>query len=251
MKKSILLMLLLNTSVALAQDYFTGLTFSGALGGTSARFKVDQTLDLSSPGNVFINIPSDIKEEGSSIAGLVGIGYTYQFASHIVLAAEFTAGLTDASIIHQNNQSVNGTIFDLFSRLSAELNNDFAVLFKAGYVMREKTQIYALIGPRWGHFESTLKTSFVSTNIGNATGSAQASESGYILGLTAGLGMQHMLTEHISASLEYAYTTYGEIPSPFNVLDASAAFGSPSTVTDNPDISASSNTLLVKISYRI
>lgn len=249
MKYSALLILLMSTGIAQANTYFSNFYATGGLGGTMARFKINQDLEMNSPGNVFVSLPIHQKEEGTAAAGLLGLGYSHQFKSKIALAGEITAGLTGAKIAHRNVQTVSETAFILSSHLDAKLKNDFALLFKPGYVIHHKTQMYGLIGPRWGNFDSTLKSSYSATIGAPASGGAEDSASGYKLGFTLGLGLQRMLDEHFSASIEYAYTSYGEIERLRNVVDASPAFGSPGFETDQVKLSSSTNNLLAKFNY--
>jgi hypothetical protein len=51
----------------------------------------------------------------------------------VVLGAEATAGFTDVETVYQHKMVINAGTF--MSKISTELTNDFALLFKPGYVI--------------------------------------------------------------------------------------------------------------------
>lgn len=238
MKKLTCLFLALSAPSALAMPYFTGFYAHLGLGGSLADFDVDQKAYNPEPGTVMIFVPDQVNLQDVGFTGLLGLGYSHQFSNHFVLGAEVTAGNTDAEVSTRDKVSIAGNIID--GHIKAKLKNDFAILFKPGYVIRDKTQIYAFVGPRWANFETSLHTQLVISNTSDKT-------SGYELGITAGLGMQHLITENLSLGLEYYYTSYGSIQSP-NTMDVIFT-GTFIDVIDDVDIDASSNTILIDLTY--
>jgi opacity protein-like surface antigen len=248
MKKLILLLIGFSAHAAQA-GLFTGFYVAADVGATAATFNVDQTLIAAVPGAVTLSRPSDLKLQGSNAAGLIGLGYAYEFDNHFVLGAEATAGLTHAENEHINELDVNAFGIQLKSTVKATLKNDFAIIFKPGYVFKEKTQFYALVGPRWGNFTTSVDTHFMFNFGSLVQNSGSDKVSGYTLGITAGLGVQRLITDHFSAGLEYAYTSYGNIDSPHTNISIPSP-PNDGTVVDDPDIDASSNTVMATLTYR-
>lgn len=233
MKKLSFVLLALTVHSAQAA-YLSGFYINGALGGTLLDVEVDQHFSFGTPAT--ISIPSEINLSDGNVAGWIGVGYSHRFQNHLVLGAEVTAGATNLTVSHKNGFVPE---FDDFidGEIESQLSNDFAALFKVGYLSKHNTYLYALVGPRWGNFESTLDTSippFLFTD----------SESGYQLGVTAGVGIEHMINNHLALGLEYAYTSYGQIDSPRTLVQAEGA-----TILDEADLEASTNTLGVRLSY--
>jgi opacity protein-like surface antigen len=226
------------------------------VGASSARFNVDQYFELTDgvSGGVF---PGNYAMAGSSPAGLLGLGYLHQFNHHFLLGVEATAGYMDAQTNQETTltEAINvggGNIFNVLvtSHLEARLTNDFALLLKPGYVSGTKTLFYALIGPRWGNFKTSAHENLSEIAPGfSIIGAASGEESGYQLGLTAGAGVQHRVSDRLHLSLEYAYTTYGEIDAPS--LSAVAVGGSDTArLIDSPEIDASTNSIMLAFSYQ-
>lgn len=244
MKKFSFLLLALTAHAAQAShhgsQHFNGFYLSAAGGGTLIDVDASQQYTLTVPAaGVTILEPAEFDVEGGGASGLLGVGYEHQFHQHWVLGAEVTAGATNASVTHRDAALLTDT--NLTSKLVTNLRNDFALLFKPGYVFKGHTQLYALIGPRWGNFESTLTTNVITSTL-------KDSVSNYELGITAGVGMEHMLTNNLSLGLEYAYTSYGSIESPTTNFTGSINSSTFNT-TDETDIKVSSNTVQAVLSY--
>lgn len=235
MKKYSFLLLFLIAQTVQASPALTGFYAKGAVGGTLLDLEIKQSFNANIPGTISLISPSDVNFEARTASGLLGAGYSYQFHNHVVLGAEVTAGLLNADLTHTQVVTVFGNT--LTGKLETKLTNDFAILFKPGYVIEHHTQIYALIGPRWGNFKSTLDT--------NLLGSIKTDKvSGYELGITAGVGLDHFITDNLSLGLEYAYTNYGDIKS---LMTTDAIGGIP--ITDTADLKASTNTFQITLSY--
>jgi opacity protein-like surface antigen len=241
MKKLTFLMLAFAAHNAQAASPFAGVYVSAAAGGTLLDSQVEQTISVSKPSLVSGEFPSDNDAEGLGGAGWVALGYSYQSHNHFVLGLEATAGQANPEADYTHSLLVAGHPFS--SEIKTQLKNDFALLFKPGYVIKERTQLYGFVGPRWGNMESHLSS--------NVTGAiAHDKVSGYELGVTAGLGIAHLVTDHLSVGLEYAYTNYGDIASPNTTSEPFIeGLGSVVTAHDNPDLSVNTNTVAVQLSY--
>lgn len=249
MKKIIfMLMLALSQSVLAvggyqspkAAHYLTGFYFKGGLGGTTAQFDMSQDLLMNAPGGSAGNINQSVNHQvrGTQIAGLLGAGYAYQIDALWVIGAEFTAGFTSANGSFSNDSNL-GDLYAINSDVKSTLSNDFALVVKPGLAIQQRTQFYGLLGARWGNFETTTHS---SASISGVTVGDSSTTSNYVLGFTVGLGVERLLTNHWGLGLEYAYTSYGNIPSTRMVYA--------SDFTDNASATASSSTLLLDATYR-
>lgn len=250
--------LICTTSPAHAKKYFSGIFLTGGIGATSAQYTVNQQLSttFASPP-ILIDMPDNIDLSAGSAAIMVSLGYSYQFINNIVLGGAFTAGYTHAQIsdnianlITTSSQQV---ILAYDSKMEITLNNDFALLFKPGYVFGTTTFFYGLVGPRWGNFKSSVKTDlFILNGTDEFTGSGSNSQSNYELGITLGLGIQQLISPNYSWALEYAYTDYGDIDSPSTTgtISKNGIPQSGDTFTDSPSIKANTNTLMFTASVR-
>lgn len=244
MKNLSFFLLALTASVAHASHHFNGFYASAAGGGIWLDTNIGQTIALGDPANFTVTLPSKINIEGGGTTGYLGVGYTHQFPHQITLGAEVTAGFTNASVTHRSEAILGSLGVVISGKVEVQQKNDFAILFKPGYVIKKHTHLYALVGPRWGNFDNHLST--VVSFVGDSR-STKENESGYQLGITAGVGIEHMLTNNLSLGLEYAYTSYGSLESMQTV--GTADFGSPVPVIDTADIDASTNTLVAQLSY--
>jgi len=236
--------------------YFTGFAVTGALGGIAMELDAKQNFDgfsvagddASNPhtGSFGFSASDEVTASDNlelfeaNIAGLIALEYNYQFDNGLVLGLAATAGfdnvefnntmnVTDAPAVDDvSADDAFKTFSTVSSTLKAKLENDFAILFKPGFVVREDTLIYALVGPRWGNFETKLSTSYNNNGIAdinsacfsgceifawNETLSDSSSNSEYEIGITAGVGIRQVLTDHFQLGLEYAYTHYGDLDS--------------------------------------
>lgn len=254
MKKLTLLMLLCMIESAECASYLTGFYLKGGLGGTTAEFDITQDVFLNDPdffgSTLEINQSVNHLARGTNIAGVLGLGYTYQLDSLWVIGGEFTAGFTSANTTFHNNGNTSGG-FILNNKVESKLTNDFALVVKPGLVIQQRTQFYALLGARWGNIE-TKSNSNTEVNFGGSSyrGNGSASASGYILGFTVGLGVERMLNEHWSLGLEYAYTAYGDIPSVTSDYTTSGTIPSHAEVTNDVTGTAAANTVILDAAYR-
>lgn len=234
--------------------YFNGFTFGAALGVTSAQLNLKQDLNVTVPALFDMTRADNINLYGNSLAGFLSVGYTYQTKNNFVIAGAFTAGYTDAKDSDSSQYGISqptGPV-TLQDKIDTRLTNDFALVLKPGYVWKETTLFYGLIGPRWGHFKTSLDTDFLYTSApNNLTVNTSSSVSGYQAGITLGLGIQQLLTTRYSWALEYAYTSYGEIHTPKQsgevISNGSAVAGS--SYYNRPKIDASTNSLVFMLSY--
>jgi len=246
--------MLICTSPAQAKHYFTGFLLAGAVGGTNVQYSLDQDLSATSP--LFeVTLPDDSDISANSPAVMVSLGYAHQFMNNMVLGGAFTAGYAYAQVSDSISSQVDtGTAeFTYTRKTELTFSNDFALLFKPGYVFGTSTQFYGLIGPRWGNFKSSVKTSINATDGTDVyTASDSESASNYEIGITVGLGIQQLISPNYSWALEYAFTNYGNIDTP----DSSGTFllnGVPepgATYTDSPNVSATTNTLMFSFAVR-
>jgi opacity protein-like surface antigen len=255
-KYPFILMLMINQSALAygeyqtpkAMHYLTGFYFKAGMGGTIAQYDASQDFtDIITPSIPFsINQPVNHDAQGTQVAGTLGMGYAYQIDALWILGAEFTMGFTGANASFHNSTNANN-IYILNSTSDATLYNDFALVLKPGLVIQQKTQFYALLGTRWGNFHTS--TSSNVSILGETTGES-VSASNYVLGFTAGIGVERMFTDHWSLALEYAYTSYGDIPNAsVNYTAAGGVLGT-GEVSDEFSATAASSSLFLETRYR-
>lgn len=251
MKNLSLVILLCVAQAGFAAKNFQGFYVKGGLGATQGLFDVDQdfTYDLGTIGDVSFPLKRDF--QSTSFAGMLGFGYSYQVDSIFVLSAEFAAQFTNVENSTQNSAyitTLTGPI-TASSQITNTLKNDFSLLLKPGIITQGKTLFYALLGPRWGNFESTIESEINFADL--TSGSGSGSNSGYVIGFTAGVGVERIIADGFTVALEYSYTSYGNIPSASTTFETTPNFpGVVPTATSELNDEVSANTLMVDISYR-
>ena len=229
---------------------FTGFYLTGAIGGTNGQFDTSQNTEANLPAlPVDLILPSEIDLTANNVAGLLAIGYSYQFANQFVLGLALEAGYTNITASNNAHLAVLNGMPNIFldSHIESTLTNDFSLLFKPGYVFNQSTLFYGLIGPRWGNFKTSTSVDFSLVGDGlDLSFPYSDSVSGYEIGLTAGLGIQQNIVDHFHLGLEYVYTTYGNIDTP----NASGDAGTLGTLTDSPNAKVTTNTVMLGLTYQ-
>lgn len=245
----LLIMLAISPSVLASHSMtspapFNGFYVTGGLGGTTGQFDLSQELvmNVSGLGVSSINQSTHHDARATQFAGILGMGYSYQLDSLWVGSLEFTAGFTGATASFHNDSNLN-SVYTLNSKVESTLKNDFALVVKPGLIINRYTQFYALLGTRWGNFETKTSSQAIA-NTDSSSGSN--SKSAYVIGFTVGIGVERFFTDHWSLGLEYAYTTYGDIPDATNQY----ASGTIASVTNEVTGTASSNNLMLDVRYR-
>jgi opacity protein-like surface antigen len=237
MKKLSSALLLICAQAASAAHPFQGYYLALGAGGTLEQLSNESAVSANAPG-IYINIPGNIDVQDLSGTTLLGAGYSHHFANHWVVGGEIIAEVIGAETSHRSEIVIFGTLVE--SKFESKLYNDFALLFKAGYVIHEKSQLYALLGPRWGSFETQLHTHAAIGDTNDRTRS-------YETGVTAGLGLEHLITDHLSIGLEYDYTYYGEIKSPSNAFVINTGLTVP--IIDKHEITARTQSMMASLKY--
>jgi outer membrane immunogenic protein len=132
------------------------------------------------------------KKSVSGISFGLNVGYDYKTSSNFVVGGEFAATLstsTNKQLVKLNPASTPLAI-DYKSRATFELT------LRAGILAGEKTLVYA----RGGYVNSKLKATFPSTT----TDPVKGNNNGWLLGA----GVEQVLSDTISARLEYRYFNF-------------------------------------------
>ncbi len=235
---------------------FSGLYATGAVGAMSGKFHVNQNA-VGNFSQANIDLPSEYDLSAASVVGMLGVGYSYQFDNHFVLGLSLLADYSNLNadntakfeLLNPDPSENNPNIY-LINRLESRLSNDFAALFKLGYVFGHSTQFYGLIGPRWGNFQSATSIELL-VDVGTPVADFQHAGSTfqYELGLSAGLGIQQHVSEQWYLGLEYLFTTYGDIDAPN--ASTQLIFGEPiGYLTDDPSISVNTNSVMLTLTYQ-
>ncbi len=233
-----------------AQAPFTGFSIMAGLGGIAG----ETTLSVEGQGTVD-TIPLTYGNEQTifqgNVAGMLGLVYAYQFKPGLVLGGAITANYN--LMTFDNTASIAGgptnqSTITLSSSMKTQLRNDFAILFKPGYAIGH-TMVYALVGPRWGHIETSLKTEAIHYGTQDVLAEDQDKQSRYALGVTAGAGLSHIYAKHLIAGIEYQYTAYNSGWNSFNTSGENVANDLTFTAHGEPE-RVSTNALLVTVGYQ-
>jgi len=231
---------------------FTGFFLNLGGGDIIASFDSQEEMAISIP--TILNIVDNDNKNlyDASSLGSFGLGYKQQITPYFVIGLTATADIEDAKI--SNNKSFQETMSQLqvSKNLTAKLKNTFALLIKPSFIIARKNLLYVLVGPRWGNFRVLTKASY-SQNLGFGnimTNILDTHNSGYKVGIAAGLGVEQYFCHGISLGLEYAFTSYGNIPisnAPNTLITVNgAALG---TAKNKVKIKAYSNAVLVNFGY--
>ncbi len=159
--------------------------FNGPFVGVQAGWNQDDLGTPSTPlGDVAVGRSQD------SLSGGVFAGYDYKISPRVVLGAE--AGVqfgADDSIVRDTGAT----------RVTVDPKRSIDLTARAGYLVTDDTLLYA----RGGYTNARVKTS-----VENAAGirSASANRDGWLLGG----GIEHALSDNVSARAEYRYSDLSE-----------------------------------------
>jgi opacity protein-like surface antigen len=248
------------SALSAADHTFTGVYLTGGVGASGVKFNAKQDIENVTSVPFSLSIAQENDYHARSASGLVGLGYMYQFQNPFVLGFEATAGYMDAqqtddTVLHEELFFPGPTVvhIDIATQINAKLTNDFALLLKPGFVLHKRTLVYGFVGPRWGNFETSSSTLFhFQLNTETPLDSSGADKvSGYELGVTAGAGIQQMLTDHFHLSLEYAYTSYGDINTPSTLADITLGTPIPGAkISADNTVTVATNTAMLALSYQ-
>jgi opacity protein-like surface antigen len=275
MKKSTLLLLVLaaHASSAFAskgasyvgmpedKQYFEGFNITLGGGGTAAQVDVTQEADLNIVNLFFAEFDNDAQIQANSWAGLLGLGYAWQFGRGVI-GLEFTAGITGVEADYEDEldiKLIGLEVAGLTTTLETKLRNDFALLLKPGFVIKDKTMIYAFFGPRWGNFETEMTTDITLGSLISGSGEPEVlfsdseSRSGYRFGVTGGVGIETFVADHFAIGLEYAYTNYGNVPAPDTRITTIGASGAVDgllvNIPTDPEVDVQTSTIMMNFAY--
>jgi len=159
--------------------------FNGPFIGAQAGWSQD---DLGTPSTPLGDRAVDRSRD--SVSGGVFVGYDYKVSPRVVLGAE--AGVqfgADDSIVRDTGAT----------RLTVDPKRSLDLTARAGYLVTDNTLLYA----RGGYTNARVKTS-----VENAAGirSASADRDGWLVGG----GVEHALSDNVSARAEYRYSDLSE-----------------------------------------
>lgn len=162
-KKVFLLLSLALSSTAFAEP-FNGFYVGAGVGGVKMNTENTVKQSLTTPLFSVTNTPAfSIDNHDSSWLGSLNLGYGK------TINQTFYLGL-DASAQFENldtgfmNQYVN-TDLNTSSYINGfnKLDNELALTFMPGFVIKQKTLVYGKIGPTWGHFDNRIENGYAIT----------------------------------------------------------------------------------------
>ena len=181
-------------AVALAAGFATTASaapFDGPYVGVQGGWSQD---DLGTPSTPLGDLDVDRKKD--SVSGGAFLGYDHRVGDRVVLGAE--AGVqvgADDEVV----RNAGG------SRITVDPKHSFDVTARAGYLVGDNTLLYA----RGGYTNAKVRTS-----VSDAAGFRSASENRD--GWLVGGGLEHALSENVSARAEYRYSDFGDGGSGFD-----------------------------------
>ncbi len=210
-----------------AKTPFTGFSVIAEAGGIVGKADLVQNMTSfrEGPFPVVYTNSAHIPEGGAT--GALGLAYSHQFHSGLVLAGVFTAGFNYLTFEGEVNAAAGlPGANESFAQgqLKTELRNDFALLLKPGVAIGN-TLVYGLIGPRWGNFESSLDNQLTVNSdspLFQVSLSSHANQSAYHMGIAVGAGLSQRLWSHVVAGVEYQYTAYSNGIASFHPNNTSA-----------------------------
>lgn len=164
-----------------------------------------------------------------------------QFVLGAEITGSFSSGTSNGTAANQT--IVNGAAADL-DRISSQTKIQGLATAKPkfGFVIHEKTMLYAMGGLAWGQTQRTLtqETGASGSSLFNY-GSSITSTKGQF-GYTAGLGIERMISTNLSVKLEFNYIDLGTVNYTYSGVSPSP--GNPvNTITQSSKITTSSSVL--------
>jgi outer membrane immunogenic protein len=187
---------------------WTGFYLSAGLGGSYMFTDLDGGVGAYDGADELAFVGAAGNAGAANFFGTVGLGYDFQMAPKWlfgVLADYDFASSQDASV------SGGGAILNELGAaavtLSSEMGDTWSVGARLGYLVNQRTLVYAMGG--YSEAEFSLSGSVEGSLIGNpfgpySVGSGQSWRQGYFVGG----GLETMLAENLSAKLEYRYAQY-------------------------------------------
>lgn len=214
--------LLLSSAALATEPSFNGFYGSLDLGMTNSHVKDKQfyeaTLPIAPGVTIDIKNTANLRTKDNSLTGGVSLGYAKTFNQIFLMGLEGRANFEDLYNAFDRTLETpanvpNAAIVSIPISTHTELKNDFSLLMKLGILLQPNTLLYGVVGPAWGHFNVDSHASFSENVPGVFTfkSNDSDSESMYSTGLLFGLGMEYLVSEHISFSLEYTHVNYKKL----------------------------------------
>jgi opacity protein-like surface antigen len=210
---------------------------------------VKQTLTLPVVGTQTLHTPSANTDDNSWLGSVnFGFGKTFNQVFYLGLdaAAQFenidSGFATSYLTSNGESSSING---------SSKLDNELALTFMPGFVIKQKTLVYGKVGPTWGHFNNQIHNNYTTlSSTGYTTGGLEDSKTAYHTGLRLGAGVEHFVSDHFSVKLEYLNNNYFDV----ETLNATYTYtsGIPSITAEqsiSDKIHAYNNSIMLGLNY--
>lgn len=144
-------------------------------------------------------------DDSGVVAGLY-VGQNFEFSPRWVTGWELH--LTKASQDDEANR-IPGFIPGGDSSIEVEAGNEASVLGRLGYLATPKLLVFATLGASVRDFEVTTRCYGDNNFCNPATGLQENTEDGYETGWVMGVGLEALLTDKLSARLDYRRADYG------------------------------------------
>lgn len=200
---------------------FMGLSVAGGGGDFKTKYRdisyvtntTTNTLNQTVTTSLLTTTQGQLKIDGNASGGLANLFLGYNFHktnSKLIYGAQLEGTLyTDVFSLSQSHMAANVTLINFINPAanattttefsvanSAEIRSIFSALGRGGFLVNRSTMVYGLVGPSAASF--------------NLIGGQK-----WVLGISAGTGIEHKITEHWSMLAEYRFTYF----SPDSILN--------------------------------
>ncbi len=230
---------------------FCGFNISGGIGVEMPNYWTKATLHIAVPAILETELGVNHRMTTNTFAGGVRVGYSNVFKRCYLIGIAGDATFGDSLMRFEGLVFEPGSSLGIPTNTAIKLSNQFALLFKFGGLVCDRTLIYGLIGPRWGRMSFNTDASY-SQNVGVIlSADLQTSDDAYRMGLLLGLGTEFMLTKCISLALEYTNTNYMNpgIPGAAAAISQDGVELPGSTFELLNSFSARSNEIMIRLGY--
>lgn len=249
-KKAFLVLSLTLSSTAFAEP-FDGFYVGAGVGGVKMNTENAVKQSLTTPLFSVINTHAlDIENNDKSWLGSLNLGYGKTFNQTLYLGLDAAAQFESIDMGFDTQYLDNSINTSTYLKGFNKLDNELALTFMPGFVIKQKTLIYGKIGPTWGHFDNRIESGYeINNGLLSSYGSLHEENKRYHTGLRLGAGIEHFVSDSFSVKLEYLNNNYFDV----ETLNAENTFTGPalnaSQLAVSDKVHAYNNSIMLGINY--